>query len=299
MDVSPRLQQRAYKCSQALIYTHRQLVTRLLRQNEDSVYRHTFLNSLDVCESRLVESLKCGRYTLAIACARLLTSVVEISLTTNTSEEDMDVDNDITYRMTQLGTNVVKHLSCVDLNVVNETGFLNKAARWQLYEILKVKARLCLLLVGWDCETSFREAFQVMTVANGKYNTMSSILLPYLSSISCKCKNLSQWLPSAIIDTLRNHHEHPLVFVNLMRLLFRATRNHSLDKDPISEPIVKLLREFGSWDEKANMCTRNAWYLYLVGKEAGVYGWYQVMHCAISDLTRKVRRRKETTCAVN
>ncbi|KAL0086505.1 hypothetical protein J3Q64DRAFT_1497262 [Phycomyces blakesleeanus] len=72
-----------------------------------------------------------------------------------------------------------------------------------------------------------------------------------------------------------------------MRLLFRTTRKHSIEKDHISESIVRLLREFGYWDEQAGVCTRNAWYLYLVGKEAGVYGWYQVMHCAIRDLTRK------------
>ncbi|KAI7870110.1 hypothetical protein BDF14DRAFT_1721343 [Spinellus fusiger] len=284
MNASPRLQQRAYKCSQALIRTHRQLVACLLLQDLDSPNHQTFINSLHVCETRLVESMENGRYTLAIACAQLLATVVQISLAQSASKDTMDVDQDITASVVHLGTNVIHHISRLDLMEINKTVFLNKKAQWQLYEFLKVKATLCLLLADYNCEASFRETFHVMAVANDK---MSSILLPFLSSISCQCSHLSQWLPNTIIDVLKLHYEHPTVFVNLVRLLFRTT--HSLsEKDEISASIVQLLRTFGDWNEHTRVYTRNAWYLYLIGREAGCYGWYQVMHYAFQDLTRKV-----------
>lgn len=112
----------------------------------------------------------------------------------------------------------------------------------------------------------------------------AAVLLPYLSVISKKCKELSTWFPQQAIEELPKRIAQPLVYVNLVRLLLRTTEsNHD-----ITAKLMQLLHQFGNWDPDKETYLSNGWNLYLISMEAGSCRWFELMHLIIKDLRKQV-----------
>lgn len=110
------------------------------------------------------------------------------------------------------------------------------------------------------------------------------MLLPYLSTISKKCRQLTSWFPQEAIEELQKRINRPSVYVNLIRLLFRTTdSNHE-----ITATLLQLLHEFGQWDQSTECYSKNGWNLYLIGLEAGSCQWYELMYLVMKDLRKRV-----------
>ncbi|KAI8874843.1 hypothetical protein K501DRAFT_203874, partial [Backusella circina FSU 941] len=150
-----------------------------------------------------------------------------------------------------------------------------------LREVLKITSHFCLLLDDWDCSTSFKEAYDLLTKADDE---TSICLLPYLSSISVKCNDLFTWFPEKATQELEKRIDDAPVFMNLVQLLIRTTQtSHAL-----TSQISSLLYLFGKWNEESKLFYKNGWNIYLIGMEAGSCGWYELMHIVMRDLYNKV-----------
>ncbi|KAI8384305.1 uncharacterized protein BYT42DRAFT_493953, partial [Radiomyces spectabilis] len=147
---------------------------------------------------------------------------------------------------------------------------------------LKLKASLCRRLSDWDCDKDFQNTYQ--TMADHDYQ-LAYLFLPYLSNIATRCSQLSTWLPNRTIEVLKTQTRTPVKFVNMLRLLLRTTDFST----SLRSLIIPLLHDFGEWNASTKVFQTNCWQLYLISIEAGICGWYQVMHSILRDLSKSVR----------
>ncbi|KAI8970532.1 hypothetical protein BDB01DRAFT_731728, partial [Pilobolus umbonatus] len=149
-------------------------------------------------------------------------------------------------------------------------------------ELLKIKARFCLLLDEWDCDSTFRDTFDILSRAEDE---TAIVLLPYLSSLSRKCTQLSEWFAEKAIQELKKRIDRPRIFVNLARILLRTIPySHEL-----TSQIHLLIQQYGGWNTHTKQFHMNGWYIYKIGMEAGLCGWYELMHIIMRDIQNKVR----------
>ncbi|KAI8639237.1 hypothetical protein BD408DRAFT_350401 [Parasitella parasitica] len=242
------------------------------------------MNYMQDCEQMMNESIRDQHYASMITSARFLYSVLRIALTPEQIDENtMDIDMPVLPKLKALGYRVAEKITQVDLKLIEQKKHIHQPIRHRLRELLKIKSSFCLLLEGWDCDTTFRDACNLLTDAD---DDMAAVLLPYLSTISKKCKQISGWFPAEAIEELRKRINRPSVYVNLMRLLLRTTES----SPEITVKLMQLLHDFGSWDQATETYSRNGWNLYLIGMEAGSCRWYELMHLIMNDL----RKRAET-----
>ncbi|EPB89187.1 hypothetical protein HMPREF1544_03927 [Mucor circinelloides 1006PhL] len=273
-----RIQQKAMQCAQTLIETHRKLIVRIIKSD---VSLAVFMSYVEECERIMHHSIKQQHYTNMITSARLLYSILRIAFAHKVDENAMDVDMPVLSTLTALGHRVAETITQVDLKLIKEEKSITQSNRFRLRELLKIKADFCLLLEDWDCDATFKNTYTLLTDAD---DDTAGVLLPYLSTISKKCRKLTSWFPQEAIEELQKRINRPSVYVNLIRLLFRTTEsNHK-----ITTELVRLLHEFGSWDRGTECYLKNGWNLYLIGKEAGSCQWFELMHLIMKDLRKRV-----------
>ncbi|GAA5816690.1 hypothetical protein MFLAVUS_010222 [Mucor flavus] len=271
-----RTQQRGFKCAQNLIETHQKLIVQIITTTNSPILQE-FTGLIHKCEKVMDASIENKQYTLLIACARLLYTVLRVILSSKINQDAMDIDISILPSMKELGYRIAERITKVDVVFIHS----KEDNKYKLKELLKIKASFCLLLEEWDCDASFRDAYQLLTHADDE---IAVVLLPYLSCISRRCLNLSSWFPDQAFKELQKRTNRPSICVNLVRLLLRTTKsNHEL-----TEKIVSLLNQFGSWDQSSKSYLRNGWNIYLIGMEAGSCGWYELMYITMSGLCKKV-----------
>ncbi|KAI8338909.1 hypothetical protein BC941DRAFT_421551 [Chlamydoabsidia padenii] len=213
-------------------------------------------------------------------------AIAEISTSTATIEEQDDPMIGDSYDGEHLLNDsrallqhIVSQLSQIQINRLFNG---DQASCRRLKNLLAIKSKLLLLLNSQDGKDAFIEGYNMMI--NHPQKEVGSIFLQYCSSIAKTCDDLSSWLPPLALDTLEKQVHTPVAFINTLRLLFRTVQT---DK-AIGDDILLLLRLFGEWDETATRYRSNGWYLYIIGKEAGVCGWYFVMHRVMNDLQSMV-----------
>ncbi|KAI8085794.1 uncharacterized protein B0P05DRAFT_23468 [Gilbertella persicaria] len=240
----------------------------------------TFMQSIMSFQRILAASIQNRHYPLMIASARLLFSILQIALSQKKTKDDaMDVDVPLVELKTT-AYQVTTAITQVDISLIQDKN-LNLSKHNKLQELLKIKAKFCLLLDDWDCDLTFKTAYGLLTHADDK---IAAVLLPYLSTISENCKQLSTWFPTEALNELNKRIGRPSVYVNLVRLLLRTTKaNHEMTVE-----LVRLLEQFGNWDQTTQKYMDNGWNLYLVAMEAGSCGWFELMYCVINNLSKKV-----------
>ncbi|OAD01884.1 hypothetical protein MUCCIDRAFT_111229 [Mucor lusitanicus CBS 277.49] len=273
-----RIQQKAMQCAQTLIETHRKLIVRIMT-NETTLA--TFVHHVEECERIMHRSIEQQHYTNMISSARLLYSILRIAFTQKVDGNAMDVDMPVLPTLKALGHRVAETITQVDLKLITQEKSITQSNRFRLRELLKIKANFCLLLDDWDCDATFRNTYTLLTDAD---DDTAAVLLPYLSTISKKCRQLTSWFPQEAIEELQKRINRPSVYVNLIRLLFRTTdSNHE-----ITATLLQLLHEFGQWDQSTECYSKNGWNLYLIGLEAGSCQWYELMYLVMKDLRKRV-----------
>ncbi|KAK4520619.1 uncharacterized protein ATC70_006497 [Mucor velutinosus] len=273
-----RIQQRAMHCAQTLIETHRKLIVRIMT-NETRLA--TFMSHVEECERIMHRSIELQHYTNMISSARLLYSILRIAFTHQVDGNAMDVDIPVMPTLSALGHRVADTITQVDLKLITQEKSITQSNKSRLRELLKIKANFCLLLDDWDCDATFRHTYTLLTDAD---DDTAAVLLPYLSTISKKCRQLANWFPQEAIEELQKRINRPSVYVNLIRLLLRTTEsNHE-----ITATLLQLLHEFGQWDQSTECYSKNGWNLYLIGLEAGSCQWYELMYLIMKDLRKRV-----------
>ncbi|KAI7905756.1 uncharacterized protein BX663DRAFT_429178 [Cokeromyces recurvatus] len=236
------------------------------------------MNYIIECERIMNEAIKDQRYTIIIASARFLYSILHIILNfCNTTQDNnkMDLDIPILVHMKELGKRVTEAATLLDIKLIEQDN------KQKLRELLKIKAGFCLLLDDWDYDATFKNAYRLLTEAD---DNIAAILLPYLSTISKRCHQLLSWFPTEALIELKKRIKQPFVFVDLIRLLLRITPSQS----DLTHQLIELLYEFGEWDQATGKFVKNGWNLYLMGIEAGICGWYEFMYLIMRDLCKKV-----------
>ncbi|KAL9539844.1 hypothetical protein MBANPS3_010034 [Mucor bainieri] len=273
-----RIQQKAMQCAQTLIETHRKLIVRILSSEATLA---TFMGHVEECEGIMHRAIEQQHYTNMISSARLLYSILRIAFTHKVDGNAMDVDMPTLPTLTALGHRVAAAITQVDLKLITQEKSITQSNRFRLRELLKIKANFCLLLDDWDCDATFRNTYQLLTDAD---DDTAAVLLPYLSTISKKCRELTNWFPHQAIEELQKRISRPSVYVNLIRLLFRTTES----SHEITATLLQLLHEFGQWDQTTECYSKNGWNLYLIGLEAGTCQWYELMYLVMKDLRKRV-----------
>ncbi|CEP14279.1 hypothetical protein [Parasitella parasitica] len=273
-----RIQQKALQCAQTLIETHKKLLVRIMHGSTLAV----FMDYMHDCEQIMNDSIEHQHYANMISSARLLYSVLRILLTQKQIDKNaMDIDMPVLPKLKALGHRVAETITQVDLKLIGQERQINQSNRRRLRELLKIKASFCLLLEDWDCDATFKNACRLLAGAD---DDTAAVLLPYLSTISKKCKQISSWFPIEAIEELQKRISRPSVYVNLMRLLLRTTESSR----EIIAKLIELLHDFGSWNQDTETYSKNGWNLYLIGMEAGLCRWYELMHLIMRDLRKQV-----------
>lgn len=127
-------------------------------------------------------------------------------------------------------------------------------------------------------------SFAIQLTHISQTDDTAAVLLPYLSTLSKKCRQVSQWFPNEAIEELQKRIKRPSVYVNLIRLLFRTTESDH----KITAKLIQLLHQFGNWDDCTESYSKNGWNLYLIGMEAGSCRWYELMYLIMKDLRKQV-----------
>ncbi|KAI8991462.1 hypothetical protein BDF20DRAFT_812735 [Mycotypha africana] len=237
-------------------------------------------------EAMMQNAIQQQQYTITIAIAKLLYSILRIILGQQNpahSSTAMDVDSNVLSELKALGQRVTEIITKMDIELIKQDKTLRAISKLRLQELLKIKSDFCLLLDDWDCDTTFKEAYTLLTKAD---DDIVAVLLPYLSSLSQKCKLLPTWFPNEALNEMKKRMNRPLIFVNLNRLLVRTTKS----SDELMNQLLPILHRFGSFNRKRERYQSNAWNLYLIGLEAGHCGWYQLLYLIMKDLCRNVEK---------
>ena len=160
-----RTQQRAFKCAQWLIETHQKLIVKLASSN--GTLSLDFMEKVSKCEQILMDAISKNQYLLLIACARLLYTITKVVLSPECrlDEDAMDVDVQTLPSIKALGYRVAREIARTDIALLHG---MKRRKKQRLIEFLKVKTSFCFLLEDWDCDVSFKEGYQLLTVADGK-----------------------------------------------------------------------------------------------------------------------------------
>lgn len=118
-----RTQQRAFKCAQNLIETHQKLIVHIITSN--STLSENFTSSVNECEQIMIRSIERKQYSLLIACAKLLYTILNVTLAPKNSnkiqtEDAMDVDIQILPDMKELARRVAQQITKVDLALISQ-----------------------------------------------------------------------------------------------------------------------------------------------------------------------------------
>ncbi|KAG0754775.1 hypothetical protein G6F57_005520 [Rhizopus arrhizus] len=240
------------------------------------------MQSISECEQILTETLDKAHYKVSVSCGRLLYTIARIALSRQTHNPNaMDVDTPVVLQIRQMVTVVIEIISKVEIGLEHSKKNTDQVYLGRIQELLKIKAQCCTLLSDWDFDSSFQVAYNLLTRGNDE---TAAVLLPYLSFLLQKCRELPRWFPENAIQELKKRMNRSFVFINLMKLLLRTTPS----SNELTSKIVSLLREYGSWNNTNETFTSNCWNLYVIGLEAGCSGWYELMYTIIKDLQKKV-----------
>lgn len=206
-DKRARIQHKAFLCAQTLIETHQKLIVNIICSSLDSPILIDFKKYMEMCEHIMMKAIQDRHYTMTIASARFLYSMLRIIMTQHGSANSMDVDIPVLPEMKSLGTRVTESITQVDLGLIKQDQHTKK-----LRELLKIKANFCLLLDDWDCDATFKNAFELLTSTE---DDTATVLLPYLSSISTKCQQLTSWFPAVALVELKKRMSKAPIYVGL------------------------------------------------------------------------------------
>ncbi|KAG1454050.1 hypothetical protein G6F46_009914 [Rhizopus delemar] len=224
------------------------------------------MQSISECEQILTETLDKAHYKVSVSCGRLLYTIARIALSRQTHNPSaMDVDTPGVLQIRQMVTVVIETISKVEIGLEHSKKNTDQVYLGRIQELLKIKAQCCTLLSNWDFDSSFQVAYNLLTRGNDE---IAAVLLPYLSFLLQKCRELPRWFPENAIQELKKRMNRSFVFINLMKLLLRTTPS----SNELTSKIVSLLREFGSWNSVNETFTTNCWNLYVIGLEAGCSG---------------------------
>lgn len=137
-------QQRAFKCAQSLIETHQKLIVEIITSN--SPILQEFIMSIYQCEQIIIQTVENKRYTLLIACARLLYTILRVTLSTRRNEDSMDIDIQILPKMKELGYRVAEQITKVDVVLINQDKHLKQSNKYKVSRrfLLQSVSRLIL-----------------------------------------------------------------------------------------------------------------------------------------------------------
>lgn len=166
-NAATKTQQRAFHCAQRLFVTHKKLIVHLV--STDTPISHEFMQQIAQCEQIMMDAISQKRYSLFIACARLLYTISRIAIRPFKKNEDfMDVDTQTLPMLKEMAYRVATEITDVDLALVNQGCDVKQTNSQRLKELLKVKVSFYFLLGDWDCDASFEEAYSSLIVADGK-----------------------------------------------------------------------------------------------------------------------------------
>ncbi|CAO3700369.1 unnamed protein product [Rhizopus stolonifer] len=246
------------------------------------------MHSVSECEQILNDTLSKEQYKVSISCGRLLYTIAHIALSRQNHDQDvMDTDVPITFQMEPMITRVIESISRVEKVLEKHIEDTKQDQLVRIQEFLKIKAQCCALLSNWDFDFSFKEAYNLLSTGDDK---VAVVLLPYLSFLLQKCRQLPQWFPENAIEELKKRMNRSSVFVNLMKLLLRTTPS----TNQLTSSVISLLHDYGSWDDTHETFTARCWNLYLISLEAGCCGWYELMYTITKGLNSKV---ESETCS--
>lgn len=109
-----RTQQRGFKCAQNLIETHQKLIVQIIT-TPNSPILHEFTGLIYKCEKVMDASIENKQYTLLIACARLLYTILRVILSSKINPDAMDIDIAILPNMKELGYRIAERITKVDV----------------------------------------------------------------------------------------------------------------------------------------------------------------------------------------
>ncbi|KAI9257604.1 hypothetical protein BY458DRAFT_441342 [Sporodiniella umbellata] len=279
-----KLQQKAFQCTRDLISTHQNLIIRLI--DSDSETFDEFLQSISECEQILGDTLYKEQYKVSVSCGRLLYAIAHIALSRHKYDQDaMDTDLPAMLQMEPLVLRVIESISVVEKVLQQNVENIKRNKLRCIQDLLKIKAQCCALVSNWDFDSSFKQTYHLLSVSDDQ---VAAVLLPYLSFLLQKCCELPQWFPENAVDELKKRMSRSSVFVNIIKLLLRTTPSNN----SLTQSVVSLLYEYGSWDETHQSFTVNCWNLYLISIEAGRFGWFELMHTIAKGLDSKVSDKR-------
>ncbi|CAO3608752.1 unnamed protein product [Cunninghamella echinulata] len=279
-STSPLLQQPSYKCAESIIKSHRTLIIHILNQSPTTSEYQTLLNILDIWKDTLSMSMQHKKYNFAIQNADLLLTVLDIFKSIKSSSvsfmTDSLADNPIDNN-DQLLILISNHMDNIPMNAIysesNHITSLAKIRKW-----ISIKTRLLHIFDHQDDKNVFIGGLKLLK--ENQDDRLSSIILKYCISTSEKCNDLYTWLPSLILQTLENYIDSPIVYMNLLFLLFRTIQPNK----EITDNVLVLIKKFGKWDGEIGKYATNGWNIYLIGIEASICGWYYIMQIVMSEL---------------
>ncbi|KAI9499048.1 hypothetical protein BDB00DRAFT_754134 [Zychaea mexicana] len=260
-----------------------------------------FVRAMNICEERLLQALDAGHYSLAIACARFLTVILELALehqdnTTNAlrspSSSSLRLLVHRSFESNKVSSEAVSDLQVIASRLSKriEESHLGQLARY----ILRLQARLLLLLDDEACTTSFSNNFERMVTSQS--DAAVQLFNPYLLEISSGCRDTSDWFPSTALQALGASIDRPRLYVSIVELLLRTPGIHFSERHELSERIINYLEDFGAWDQGKQTYTNNGWYLYIIASEAGCNGWHEIMYHVLESLGKMVCKDETYEC---
>lgn len=140
-----RTQQRAFKCAQSLIETHQKLIVKIITSN--SPILQDFTMSIYECEQIMIRAVQNKQYTLLIACARLLYTILRVSLSRKRNDDAMDVDIQILPKIKELGYRVAEQIAKVDVVLINQDKNLKQANKYKVSYVFEEENLLLTVIL--------------------------------------------------------------------------------------------------------------------------------------------------------
>ncbi|KAI8141320.1 hypothetical protein BJV82DRAFT_620118, partial [Fennellomyces sp. T-0311] len=288
---SVALMERRYTCAQTLLKSYRQLVLYMMRETWRTESRDSFVLAMNICEERLLRAVEAKQFSLAISCARFLTIIFELAL-----EHEDTKSLKFIRSLDKVSLEAVSDLQTIAIRLSKRieeadiTKLLDKSGKLSLQQarhIVKLQARLLLLLRGASCTESFRQNFEKMIASED--DVIISLLAPFLLAISINCYDMATWFPEMALQALESCPHRTKLYVSIIQLLLRTTGMRPKVKQELSTRILDELDRFGSWNEGRQTYTNNGWYMYIIASEAGCNGWHAIMQRILWNLSRMVQ----------
>lgn len=134
---SIRTQQRAFKCAQNLIETHQKLIVQIIASN--SPLLQEFSQCVFECEQIMMNAIEKKQYSLLIACAKLLYTILRVILglgskkkMSQEEEDAMDVDIQVLPQMRELAHRVAQQITKVDIALISQDKDLKQSNRYKV-----------------------------------------------------------------------------------------------------------------------------------------------------------------------